>query len=289
MTGDVPVYLLGPADGGLAPALAGMAAEHGLQIELVFFAPIPEGTEMLRLVEVMRRLRDPEHGCPWDAEQDHHTLVTYLLEETYELVEAIEHGSDVDIVEELGDVLLQVVFHARIASDREAFGIDEVARGIADKLERRHPHVFADGDAETADEVRVSWERLKAEEKGRTGPFEGVPVAMAGLMLLEALQRKADKRDLVYEPSVVRDLRQLAEELVVNGEQEEAIGALAEGLVHVAREFGVDPEVAARSAARRFRSQAEEVLRVAAERGIDLAEQSGDERATLWDELAPSR
>lgn len=289
MDGDVPVYLLGPADGGLAPALAGMAAEHGLQIELVFLAPIPEGTELLRLVEVMRRLRDPEHGCPWDAEQDHHTLVTYLLEETYELVEAIEGGSDVDIVEELGDVLLQVVFHARIASDRDAFGIDEVARGIADKLERRHPHVFADGDAETADDVRVSWEKLKAEEKGRTGPFEGVPEAMAGLMLLEALQRKAAKRDLVHEPSVLPDLRRLADGLAVDGDHEVAVGALAEGLVHVAREVGVDPEVAARSAARRFRSQAEEVLRVAAERGIDLAEQSHEERAALWDELAASR
>ncbi len=287
--GEVPVYLLGSADGGLAPALAGMAAEHGLQIELVFLAPLPEGTELLRLVEVMRRLRDPEHGCPWDAEQDHGTLVTYLLEETYELVEAIEAGSDVDIAEELGDVLLQVVFHARIASDRQAFGIDEVARGIADKLERRHPHVFADGDAETADDVRVSWEKLKAEEKGRTGPFEGVPETMAGLMLLEALQGKAAKRALVHEPNALPELRQLVEHLAADGEHEAAIGALAEALVHVSREVGVDPEVAARSAARRFRSHAEEVLRIATERGIDLAEQSPDERAALWDEHARSR
>ena len=149
------VYLLGPDDQGLAPALAGMAAEHDLEIELVFLAQQPEGTELLRLVEVMRQLRAPD-GCPWDLEQDHASLARYLVEETYELVDAIEREHDVDIEEELGDVLLQVVFHARIGADRRAFGIDDVARGIADKLVRRHPHVFADGDASTPAEVQAT-------------------------------------------------------------------------------------------------------------------------------------
>ncbi|MCC5948242.1 MAG: MazG family protein [Nitriliruptoraceae bacterium] len=260
--GTEVVYLLGPDDDGLAPALAGMAAAHDLEIELVFLAQQPEGTELLRLVDVMRRLRDPADGCPWDLEQDHASLTRYLVEETYELVDAIERADDVDLAEELGDVLLQVVFHARIGTDRRAFGIDEVARGIADKLVRRHPHVFADGDASTPDEVQASWDALKAEEKRRTGPFDGVPAAGPGLDLLTTLQRKAAKQgwgpptasagrgDLV----AAIDRAQASDDLV---EREEAIGAAVAALVAVARDLEVDPEAAARTAARAFRGAIE--------------------------------
>jgi len=286
VAGEVPVYLLGPEDEGLPPALAGMAAERDLRIELVFLAPHPEGTELLRLVEVMRRLRDPEHGCPWDLQQDHASLLGYLLEEAYELVEAIEGGDDVDIAEELGDVLLQIVFHAQVARDRDAFGVDDVARGIADKLVRRHPHVFADGAAETAEDVQVSWDQLKAEEKSRTGPFDGVPQVMAGLMLLENLQRKAAKHGLAHAPDATSTLREEAERLTEQSDVESAIGTLLESTVLVARELGVDPESAARSAARRFREHAELVVRTAGERGIDPHELDPDERVALWAEVA---
>lgn len=158
------VYLLEDDERGLAPALAGMVAEHDIEIELVFLAQLPRGTELLRAVAIMDRLRDPDGGCPWDLEQDHHSLGRYLVEETYELLDAITSEDDADVKEELGDVLLQVLFHARIAAERHAFGVDDVARALTDKLVRRHPHVFTDADGgEDADDVQRSWDRLKAD------------------------------------------------------------------------------------------------------------------------------
>lgn len=268
------VYLLGPQDERLAAALAGMAAEHDLEIELVFLAQQPAGAEVLRLVEVMRRLRDPAAGCPWDLEQDHTTLLPYLVEETYELVEAIETGDDPHLLEELGDVLLQVVFHARIARDRDAFGIDEVARGIADKLVRRHPHVFADGDATTAAEVQDHWDRLKTAEKGRTSPFDGVPAAGPGLELLRTLQRKAAKRGLSppgADPSaaaVEAAARACSE--APEQEREAAVGRLLSAVVGLAGSLGVDPEVAARAAGRDQRRRTEAALDHGRGRGEDV-------------------
>ncbi len=258
------VYLLGPGDERVAAALAGMAAEHDLEIELVFLAQQPAGAEVLRLVEVMGRLRDPATGCPWDLEQDHATLLPYLVEETYELVEAVENGDDAHLLEELGDVLLQVVFHARIARDRDAFGIDEVARGIADKLVRRHPHVFAEGDASTAAEVQERWDRLKAQEKGRTGPFDGVPAAGPGLELLRTLQRKAARQGLSppgAAPSadaVEAAARACAE--VPEEDREAAVGRLLSAVVGLAGSLDVDPEAAARAAARDQRRRTEAAL-----------------------------
>lgn len=284
----VPVFLLGPEDDGLAKALAGMSAEPDVEIELVFLAPIPAGTELLRLVEVMRQLRDPQTGCPWDLEQDHATLVRYLLEETYELVDAIEREQDVDLVEELGDVLLQVVFHAQVAQDRRAFGIDDVARGITDKLVRRHPHVFADGDAATADDVQATWDQQKAREKGRTGPFEGVPDAMAGLMLVETVQRKAGKRGVAAPQtdapaaSILQHLTE-TDEAQSDEDREEALGALIGAVVSLAASLGVDPEAAARRAATTFRRRVEQVLRLADSRGIDPQDVDRATVLELWE------
>lgn len=259
------VYLLGPDDRGTAPALAGMAAEHDLEIELVFLAQQPPGTEFLRLVDVLRRLRDPEDGCPWDLEQDHRSLLRYLVEEAYELVEAVEEGDDSDLQEELGDVLLQVVFHAQVASDRSAFGIDDVARGIAEKLIRRHPHVFADGDASSADEVQARWDELKAEEKDRGSPFDGVPAAAPGLDLLHTLQRKAARHGLL-DPDRPPAEQALGEQAATarsardDDAREDAIGALLSAAVGLAAELDVDPEVAARREGRALRERTEQAL-----------------------------
>ncbi len=142
----------------------------------------PPGTAFLRLVAVMDRLRSPG-GCPWDAEQDHRSLAPFLLEETYETLEAIETGDRAHLVEELGDLLLQVVFHARVAQEdaHEPFGIDDVADAISDKLVRRHPHVFGQATAATADAVEQSWERLKAAEKRRESVLDGIPAALPAL------------------------------------------------------------------------------------------------------------
>jgi len=283
------VYLLGPDDDGIAPALAGMAAQHDLEIELVFLAQQPEGTELLRLVEVMRRLRAPD-GCPWDLEQDHASLARYLVEETYELIDAIERDDDVDMQEELGDVLLQIVFHARIAGDRRAFGIDDVARGIAEKLIRRHPHVFAEGDASTAAEVETNWEELKAVEKSREGPFDGVPSAGPGLELLTTLQRKIARLGFDW-PDADGPLAKVREELdalvsASDAETREAgMGELLVGIVGLARHLDVDPEVAARRVSRDFRARVEAVLAEASASGDDPRALAPDEWTALWNRV----
>ncbi len=288
-TGRV-VYLLGPDDERLSPTLAGMAPEHDAEIELVFLAQQPPGTEVISLVQTMRRLRDPEHGCPWDLEQDHRTLADHLVEETYELIDAIERDHDVDLQEELGDVLLQVVFHAQVASDRGAFAIDDVARGIVDKLVRRHPHVFGDGDAATPDEVRVNWDRLKAEEKGRTGPFDGVPPALPGLMLLDTLQRRAAQRGFERRDvdASARSARAELDRLLAAGEpdrREESLGELIAAVVEVARHLEVDPERAARRSGRAFRERVEAMLARVAARDVDPGDLDRDDWLALWDEV----
>ena len=154
--------------------------------------PAPRGARLLELVEVMDRLRSPG-GCPWDAEQTHESLAPYAVEEAFELAEAIEGGDRDELADELGDVLLQVAFHARVAQEHPdaPFGIDDVAGRIVAKLRRRHPHVFADVHAPSAADVEANWEAIKAAEKPeRTGPLDGVP---AGLPPLERAAKVASR------------------------------------------------------------------------------------------------
>ena len=152
------------------------------------------GSQLQRLVEVMNTLRSPG-GCPWDAEQTHESLLKYLLEESYEFVDAVQSGNRVDMREELGDVLLQVYFHARMAQEHptDPFSIEDVAQGIADKLIRRHPHVFADVQVKDSQEVLENWEEIKKKEKGRTSPIDGVAMSQPALPLIEKLLYRAEK------------------------------------------------------------------------------------------------
>jgi XTP/dITP diphosphohydrolase len=209
------------------------------------------GVRFLELVEVMDRLRSPG-GCPWDAEQTHASLVKYLLEEAYETAEAIEDGDDAALREELGDVLLQVVFHSRIAQERPAaegggWGIDDVAGDIVDKLVRRHPHVFGSVTAETARDVEANWEELKAAEKGRTSAVDGVPLAQPALALASALLGRSAKAGLDVEVTT-----KVEPPAVVD---EDAVGRLLLAVVALARESGVDAEAALRAASRELRNQ----------------------------------
>ena len=162
---------------------------------------VPSGAALLDLVAVMDRLRSPG-GCPWDAEQTHASLVPYLVEETYEAVEAIESGERDHMAEELGDVLLQVVFHARVAQEDEVapFDIDDVAAGIAAKLRRRHPHVFGDVVADTPEAVAANWSVIKAAEKAAKGsgaappgPLHGIPAGMPPLAKAAAMVARLDR------------------------------------------------------------------------------------------------
>ena len=210
--------------------------------------PPATGAALLELVAVMDRLRT---DCPWDARQTHESLVPYLLEETYETLEAIERGDLAELRGELGDVLLQVLFHARIAAertDRTGFTIDHVASDIADKLVRRHPHVFGDVTVSDADEVKRNWETIKAEERAaaggdRTSALDGVPMAQPALSLAAQLQRRATAAGA---PPELADLP---------AEQVSDVGAELFALVAKVRAAGLDPELELRRAARAFRDR----------------------------------
>lgn len=288
--GDV-AYLQGPGDEGFGRTLGMEAAKvGGVEVEFVFLVGAPRGLELLRLVEVMTALRHPDTGCPWDLQQDHQSLARHLLEESYELLDAIDSGDDGHIAEELGDVLLQVMFHAQVAFDRGAFGIDEVATGIADKLVRRHPHVFADGDAATPEEVQANWDQLKAEEKPeRTGPFDGVPTALPALMLADELQRKAAREGFAWGSGdqVVAKVREELDEVLAADPDEVAdeVGDLLQAVVGLARHLDVDAETALRGATGRFRDRFERMLSKTRTQGRVPGDLSPDEWLALWDEV----
>jgi XTP/dITP diphosphohydrolase len=213
---------------------------------------MPTGERLIELVAVMDRLRSPG-GCPWDAEQTHQSLLTYLLEEAHELVEAIEGNDRASFKEELGDVLLQVVFHARIASEdkREPFDIDAVADSLMIKLIARHPHVFGDVHAETAEDVAQNWERLKAAEKGRTSAVDGVPMGQPALLLAAKLMHRASRHGVEIPVS---------EEITIGTEiTAESVGELLLRVVALADRNGIDAEAALRSTARRYAKQVKAV------------------------------
>lgn len=206
------------------------------------------------IVAVMDRLRSPG-GCAWDAEQTHQSLAEYLIEETHELLEAIDTGDRVHLREELGDVLLQVVFHCRIAQDDpdDPFDIDEVAEGIAQKLIRRHPHVFAGAPAGEA--ALSNWEQVKAAEKGRTSPLDGVPASLPPLTAIGKIRYRAD---LAGVSLAVAPPDQAATDPA------EAFGDDLLRRVLRAADAGIDPEAALRGAVRRARAR---VARAAEARG----------------------
>lgn len=174
-------------------------------------------SELLRLAEVMNKLRSPG-GCPWDAEQTHESLIKYLLEESYEFIDAVETNDRAGLQEELGDLLLQVYFHARIAEDDpiNPFTIEDVARGIADKLISRHPHVFADVKVSGVDEVISNWEEIKAAEKGRTSAIDGVALSQPSLSLISKLLHRAEKYGVALNlsNSTVSDANSAADQIV---------------------------------------------------------------------------
>ena len=212
---------------------------------------MPDGRDSLReLVQVMDRQRSPG-GCPWDARQTHQSLVEYLVEEAYETVEAIEAGDRDDLREELGDLLLQVVFHSRIAQEdpEDPWDIDDVADGIVRKLVRRHPHVFADASADTAEEVEARWHELKAAEKGRASVTDGIPASLPALVLAAKLLARSE--------GVAAEVpgAQSGMAVVADLQTQEDLGELLLAITAAARSRGWDAEEALRSAARVHRER----------------------------------
>jgi len=207
-----------------------------------------QGSQLQRLVEVMNTLRSPG-GCPWDAEQTHESLLKYLLEESYEFVDAVQSGNRIDIREELGDVLLQVYFHARMAEEHptDPFSIEDVAEGIADKLIRRHPHVFAGVEVRDSQEVLENWEDIKKQEKGRTSAVDGVAMSQPALPLIEKLLYRAEKYNVeVSTPDSVS----------IAGEADEgSVGQALLAVIAWAHANGIDAEAALRKEAMRIAQQ----------------------------------
>ncbi len=207
-------------------------------------------TPVERLVQVMDQLRSPG-GCPWDAEQTHESLARYLLEETYETLEAMDQGDLSSLHEELGDLLLQVVFHARIAQETDPeFSLDAIAQGVVDKLIRRHPHVFTDLVVSTNEELEANWSKIKSEEKQRESVTDGVPIAMPALQLATQLIYRARNSDVSASDSTVKEsLRQ-----IIGDTSQEQIAALLVATVELAREKDIDPESVLRAEMMRYRS-----------------------------------
>lgn len=206
-------------------------------------------TPIERLVQVMDQLRSPG-GCPWDAEQTHQSLAKYLLEETYEALEAMDQGDLGSLREELGDLLLQVVFHARIAQEQDPeFTLDEIAQGVVDKLIRRHPHVFDGLEVNSTAELEANWANIKSSEKSRESVTDGVPTAMPALQLATQLAYRARENSIKpVSPELVLQLREFVGEV-----SEAKIAELLFATVEIARMADLDAESALRAESMRFR------------------------------------
>jgi XTP/dITP diphosphohydrolase len=237
-----------PGPLALADELGGPEGPADTVVELVYGSSALPGGELLTLVSVMDTLR---RRCPWDARQTHESLAPYLIEESYEALDALESGDRAALREELGDVLLQVMFHARVAAERAdgtGFTVDDVADGIVTKLVRRHPHVFGSVTVTGADDVTRNWDAIKAAERatgdGPASALDGVPFGQPALALAAQLQRRAQRAGLPAELAAPDD-----------GDPASQLGAELFALVAKAQEAGLDPELELRAAARRYASQ----------------------------------
>ena len=257
--------------------------------------PDPHSRGIDQLVAIVARLRAPG-GCPWDREQTHASLRGGLLEEAYEVVAAIDAADDENLREELGDLLLQTVFHAQIAEEEGRFRFDDVARGIAEKLVRRHPHVFGEDHCADSAAVLVRWDEIKRAEKGgdaRHSLLDGVPGALAALLRAEKVQKKAAKVGFDWDavaPVIAKVREELAEveaALATHepGVLEGEIGDLLFSVVNLARHLKINAEVALHRATNKFITRFHAIENLARERSLSLELMSLDEMDALWTEV----
>jgi MazG family protein len=249
------------------------------------------GKQLARLRAIMHRLRAPG-GCPWDAEQTHESLVTNLIEEAYETVDTIQRGDHNHLKEELGDLLLQVIFHSELAEEAGRFNLDDVARGISDKLVRRHPHVFAQSEASTSDAVLKQWDEIKRAEKGdQAKPYlHGVGKGLPALLRAAKLQKKASKVgfDWPDESGVLEKIREEIGELesaMSDGsprEIEEELGDLLFSVVNLARFRNLDPEVLMAAANAKFEQRFAAMENHLRSQGVDLTDANAEMMETSW-------
>jgi nucleoside triphosphate diphosphatase len=261
--------------------------------------------DIRRLIEIMAALRTPETGCPWDLEQTFSTIAPYTLEEAYEVADAIERGDLTDLREELGDLLLQVVFHARMAEEGGAFDFGDVVQAISEKLIRRHPHVFGDERSHTPQAVEGLWERIKAEEKAargkddsEAGALAGVPVVLPALTRALKLQQKAGKVGFDWNDprAVLYKIREEADEIEAaldagetnTSEAAAEVGDLLFAAVNLARHLRADPEAVLRQTNQKFERRFAAIERALAARGKAPQDATLAEMDALWDEAKAS-
>jgi ATP diphosphatase len=254
-----------------------------------------------RLLEIMAALRTPGTGCPWDLEQDFATIAPYTLEEAYEVADAIDRGDLTDLREELGDLLLQVVFHARMAQEQDVFDFGDVVEGITEKLTRRHPHVFGEARGLSPKEVEGLWDRIKAEEKAeraarggapeQTGALDGIPVGMTALTRALKLQAKASKVGFDWNDpmAVLSKIREECDEIeaeIASGDRDKAtaeVGDLLFAVVNLARHLDADPEAALRACNAKFVRRFASIERALAAEGRRPQDATLAEMDALWD------
>lgn len=244
------------------------------------------------LIAIMARLREPD-GCPWDKVQTHQSIKKSMIEETYEAIDALDFGTDKDFANELGDVLLQVVFHAQIASERDAFDFTDVVTEVCTKLITRHTHVFGEDNAGDEDEALTSWEKNKKKEKNietYTGVLSDVPRYLPALMRAEKVQKKAkgfgfdwDEIDPVYD-KVQEEIGEVKEAYQSGNEADirEEFGDLLFAVVNLGRFLGVDSETAMTGATNKFISRFAKMEEIAKSRGLDMAKMSLNDLDELW-------
>jgi MazG family protein len=261
---------------------------------------VPAGEWFERLVALQARLRAP-NGCPWDREQTHETLRTYLIEEAYEVLDAMKSGDDAKFANEMGDLLLQVVFHSQIATEQGRFTVADVIREVHEKMVRRHPHVFGEKRAKNAAEVLRNWEQIKAQERQGDGAakeespkslLDGVPRTLPATMEGLQLTRKASRAGFDWDSAQgifdklreeTAELRQ-AFETKDTGRVEEEMGDLLFAAVNLARFLQVDPEIALKSANAKFARRFRAIERLSAENGQSFAQVSRAEKERLWEQ-----
>ncbi len=246
-----------------------------------------------RLVSIMETLRSPG-GCPWDAEQDHRSLINGLIEEVYELAQAVDENDPAGMREELGDVLLHVVFHAVIAKEKNEFDVEQVVSGLCDKLIYRHPHVFGEATVNDSAEVVENWDRLKQAEKEKTARdsiFSGIPPKLPALLYAKKIQKAAGKVNFDWDDAagvmekITEETAELSEAMGTGDKARMAdeVGDLLFSVINLARKLDIDPEAALRGVNRKFVSRFSHIEKAAKAQGVPLAEMPMAEKDRIWE------
>ncbi len=261
---------------------------------LVIFGILKGGSleQIERLINIMKKLRDRESGCPWDLEQTPESLKKYILEEAYEVLEAIDDGGGEELKKELGDLLLQIVFQSQIADENGEFDIEDVAKSISDKLELRHPHIFGEKKTLTPDQVKDNWEKIKKEKEGKKRILDGVPKSFNALLRSLRLQQKAGAVGFEWQKAVdilekvKEEINELEEGIKKNDipNIEEEIGDILFVMVNLSKKLNVDPEQALQKANNKFIQRFNYIEHKVESEGKKMEDQSLEYLDSLWNE-----